>query len=353
MRRNLITIATIFIITAAILLLGNIITIGEKLGESIHPYAEYIFYLTILLLSVIFIIRPIIKVHCAPEFPVLAADRQADQAQLYAFAKRLSKNCNYINEPEIRKRHQQQLQDEIKASANDTETLKRLITQEVSLRIEGSKEMEVLGINNRIKEWGKTVFMVTAVSQNSKFDTLSVLLMNYKLISDIVLASGFRPTQPQLFKLYVRVLTTALITYCASQVLTDVDGVAPFDFGGDGDIDVAPSDISDADVDEGGFGSSIMENLKKLTIPGVLVGSAIDGCVNALLTLRIGYITRAYLTEGPQALSGVKNKRRVKRQAIKDSFKAMPAVIAHGSVSIGKTTAKILKGFFGSDSDND
>ena len=89
-----------------------------------------------------------------------------------------------------------------------------------------------------------------------------------------------------------------------------------------------------------------MHNLKKLTIPGVLVGSAIEGCINSLLTMRIGYVTRSYLTEGPAALSGVKNKRRVKRRAIKESLKSMPAVIAHSSAAIGKTTAKVLKGLF-------
>ena len=33
--------------------------------------------------------------------------------------------------------------------------------------MEGNREMGVLGVDNRIREWGKTVFLVTALSQNS------------------------------------------------------------------------------------------------------------------------------------------------------------------------------------------
>lgn len=348
MRRNLLLIAAIFFCAVLIILLGNVITIGDKLGQVTHVYVEYAFYAIIFLLLLIYVFRPIIKVHRAPEFPVLSVNEQWSGKELKGFAKRLASGCGYIPNLEIRKAHRQELVEKIKACGDNVEELKALVTNEVSLRIDGSKEMEVLGINNRIKDWGKTVFLVTAVSQNSKFDTLAVLVMNYKLISDIVLATGFRPTKPQMFKLYIRVLTTALITYCASQVFTDVDGVAPFDFSDTADIDPADagSDLADVDVDDAGFGTSLMNNLRKLTIPGVLVGSTIEGCINALLTMRIGFVTRAYLTEGPKALSGVKNKRRVKRRAIKDSLKAMPAVIAHSSAAIGKTTAAVLKGIF-------
>lgn len=249
---------------------------------------------------------------------------------------------------EKRKEHQNELIHNIQLHSAKVDELRAFIVEEVALRMDGNKEMNVLGINNRIKEWGKTVFMVTAISQNSKFDSIAVLVMNYKLISDIVLATGFRPTKPQLFKLYIQVLTTALITYCTSQVLTDVDSVAPFDFGDDVDIDEldADMDIDDIDVDESEFGSGIMGKLKKLTIPGILIGSAIEGCINALMTMRIGYVTRAYLTEGSQALSGIKNKRKVKRQAIGNAFKSMPGVIADSSAVIGKTVASKLKLLF-------
>ena len=98
----------------------------------------------------------------------------------------------------------------------------------------------------------------------------------------------------------------------------------------------------DVDLDEGNLGESIMSSLKRLEIPGVLLGSAMDGCLNALMTLRIGYITKAYLTKGAAALSGTKNKRNVKREAIKEAFGAMPSVIAVGGDALGRTASALL-----------
>ena len=137
---------------------------------------------------------------------------------------------------------------------------------------------------------------------------------------------------------------TGNAAYARHMQAADVDGVAPFDFGGGDDM----ADMDDIDVDVSGadFGSSVLNNLKKITIPGILVGSAVEGCINALMTLRIGYVTRTYLLEGSKALSGTKCKRKVKRQAIKDSIRTMPEIISEGSVVIGKTMADALKRAF-------
>jgi len=62
------------------------------------------------------------------------------------------------------------------------------------------------------------------------------------------------------------------------------------------------------------------------------------------MTLRIGYITRTYLQQGEEALTGIQRKRAVKLQAMKDALLTIPAVIASGSVIVGKkTTSLILK----------
>ncbi len=347
MKRNLFLIATIFLGIIATMLMGNIIVIGDKIGEITHVHVEYTFYGILLILAFIYLLRPVIKVHRAPELPVLSVDEEWNTRELNAFAKCLAANCDYISDAEKRKTHRRELLKNISFNSADAAGLQNLISSEIELRMDGDDELNVLGINGRIKEWGKTVFMVTAISQNSKFDTLAVMVMNYKMISDIVMASGFRPTKPQMFKIYVKVLTTALVTYCASQVFTDVDGVAPFDFLDGADAtDVSDIDMADVDEDGSGFGQTIMANLQNLKIPGILVGSAIQGCLNALMTLRIGYVTKAYLTGGPSALNGMNNKRNVKRLAIKSSFAAMPAVIAGGGAAVGKTISNVLSGIF-------
>ncbi len=343
MKRNLVLIIGVSLAVVTMMLMGNVIVIAEKLGEVCHTvYVEYAFYALILILAVIFIISPIIRVNNAPEFPVLAVDDEAETGELMKFGKRLASNCGYIRNAEKRKEHQISLKKELQLYSADHEQLKAVLSKELALRFEGDKGLDVLGIDARIREWGKTVFMVTAISQNGVFDSAAVLVMNYKLIEDLVLASGFRPTRPQMFRLYVRILTTSLISYCTSQVFTDMDGVAPFDIGpdavsvDDADVtDVNPEDIAGTSPELDGE-DSLTGLLSRFKIPGVVAESALQGAVNALLTLRIGYVTKTFLKEGPEALSGVKNKRAVKREAIRSAFKSLPGVVAGSASALGK-----------------
>lgn len=341
MKRNLITFSVAVILLILIFLVGNIITIGDKLGEA-SALLEWAFYAIISGMVVYFLLWPVIKLWKAPAFPALNVDGVCDTTQLKTFAKRLINNCDYIADDTLRTQHQISQKAVLKEIETDAEKLKEFINNEIKLRIDGSKDLNVLGINYRIKEWAKTVFVITAVSQNGKMDSLAVIGINLRLISDIVRASGFRPTKPQMIKLYIKVLTTSLITYITSNVLTDT-----MDFDPTTMVDDAPDVAADgADVDGLDFGNSLVTKLRKLPLAGVLLDSAIEGTVNALMTLRIGYVTKAYLKQGPEALSGIKAKRSVKRQAIKDSFKAFPSVIANTGAMVGNNVVKVLTFFF-------
>lgn len=341
MKRKLITLLVAVILLFFIFLLGNIITIGDKLGET-SPLLEWIFYALILGLIANYLLWPVVKLWKAPAFPTLNVDGVCDALRLKSFAKRLINNCDYIADDILRTQHQVSQKATLKVIETDVSKLKEFIAKEINLRIEGSKELNVLGINSRIKEWAKTVFVITAVSQNGKMDSLAVIGINLRLISDIVKASGFRPTKPQLIKLYIKVLTTSLITYISSSVLTDVMDFDPTDV-----VDDVPNVASDSiDVDGLDIGNSLVDKLRKLPLAGVLLESAIEGTINALMTLRIGYVTKSYLMLGPNALSGIKAKRKVKRQAIKDSFKAFPSVIANTGAMVGNNVVKVLTFFF-------
>lgn len=346
MSRNLKIIAVTFFFVIVNLILGNIIIIGDKLGQITHIYIEYSFYILMILLFCMYVVLPVYRVHKAPEFPTLSVEGKGSTKQLYTFAKCLSANYSYIKDEKIRKEQQEDFSKSIKNA--DTAKLKFVISKEIERRINGDKELGVLGINERIKEWAKSVFMVTAVSQNSKFDTIAVMLMNYKMISDIVLASGFRPTKPHMFKIYVKVLTTALITYCTSEVFTDVGGVAPFDISDD-DVSIEDNDVDaggEFNVDDESFSETVQSNLGNLKIPGILIGSAVQGSLNALMTLRIGYVVKAYLIEGSGALSGTRNKRKTKRMAIKSAYSALPSVVMSATGSLTKGTYNMLKKAF-------
>ena len=316
MKRNLLLIIGVFIGVLVILLMGNVITVAEKLGEICHTvYAEYAFYALIFILVLIFVIVPIIKVHTATEFPAMGmGDETSDIKKLRAFGKRLASSCGYIDNEEVRAGHQQTLKAEVEACGNDLEALKAVIDREVSLRFNGSKEMEISGVNARMKEWAKSVFMITAVSQNNLVDSTVVLVMNYRQIEDLVLATGFRPSRAQMFRIYANILTTTLVSYCTSEVLSDLAGE-----------------------------TTLAGALSNLKIPGVITESAVQGAVNALLTLRIGYVTRTFLMEGPDALAGRSRRREVSIKAFKEAFTAIPGVLAGTATAMGKGLFGLFK----------
>lgn len=362
MRRNLFIIVGIFLGVLALLVTGNIIIVGEKIAQVTHLWwTEYVFYALVLLLVCYYILFPIIRIHRAPQIPALNIQGEGDAEQLMAFGKTLSKHCAYLSDENtklnekqqmsVRKEHQQQLLQSLATHANDEVRLREIIQAELDLRFKGDKELGVLGVNGRIREWAKSVFMITAISQNRYFDSVSVMYLNLRMIYDIVLASGFRPSNRQLFRMYGSILTTALITYAVSEALTSTPSVAPFDFGDlDSTAEAAGDDVADIDPDDVDLseqlsdseGLSVYSILRRIKIPGVVVGAALDGTINALMTLRIGYITRTYLQQGAKALKGIQNKRTVKRQAMVEAMTNVPAVIVAGSGVVGARTSKFL-----------
>ena len=377
MKRNLLIITLLFLGSFVILLLGNIIIIGEKIASLSHvAWAEYAFYALILIVFYAVVIRPVIRVHRAPQMPALSIDGEWDTAQLIAFGHKLADNCNYISKdktcPELRKLHQQKLREDLERYATDKEELVQILSDELKLRIEGGELREasgpraedmhsvrIIGINRRIIEWAKSVFMITAISQNGRLDTISVLYMNYKMIEDVIIASGFRPTRQQLFRQYVNILVTSLMTFVASEVFNDMGSVAPFESLADpssdaaSDIDLSDAAVDGADVDPDDIGDTVsggtgfLSILFGVKIPGVVIGSICDGIVNSLMTLRIGYVTRNYLVDGMNSLNGIKAKRKAKRAAVKEALKSLPKVVVVGTSFVGKGAMNIILNIIG------
>ena len=377
MKRNLLIITLLFLGSFVILLLGNVIIIGEKIASLSHvAWAEYAFYALILVVFYVVVIRPVVRVHRAPQIPALSIDGEWNTAQLVAFGHKLADNCNYIPKdkscPELRKLHQQRLREDLERYATSKEELVQIISEELKLRIEGGELKEtsgphiedmysvrIIGINRRIIEWAKSVFMITAISQNGKLDTVSVLYMNYKMIEDVIVASGFRPTRQQLFRQYVNILVTSLMTFVVSEVFKDMGSVAPFGSLADqssdaaSDIDISDASVDAADVDLDDIGDTVsgdtgfLSILSNVKIPGVVIGSICDGIVNSLMTLRIGYVTRNYLIDGMNSLNGIKAKRKAKRAAVKEALKSLPKVVVVGTSFVGKGAMNIILNIIG------
>ena len=371
MKRNLLIITLLFLGSFVILLLG------EKIASLSHvAWAEYAFYTLLLVVFYVVVIRPVVRVHRAPQIPALSIDGEWNTAQLVAFGHKLADNCNYIPKdkscPELRKLHQQRLREDLERYATSKEELVQIISKELKLRIEGGELKEtsgpriedmysvrIIGINRRIIEWAKSVFMITAISQNGKLDTVSVLYMNYKMIEDVIVASGFRPTRQQLFRQYVNILVTSLMTFVVSEVFKDMSSVAPFGSLADqssdaaSDIDISDASVDTADVDLDDIGDTVsgdtgfLSILSNVKIPGVVIGSICDGIVNSLMTLRIGYVTRNYLIDGMNSLNGIKAKRKAKRAAVKEALKSLPKVVVVGTSFVGKGAMNIILNIIG------
>ncbi|MBR5729758.1 MAG: DUF697 domain-containing protein [Prevotella sp.] len=301
MKRNLFLIATVFLCILFILLAGNVITIGEKIYELTGvKYIEYGFYLLILLLFVYVIIVPFAKLHHTPTFPKLqvSEDEELDDdeqiAQLTKFSKKLSNNLYYLPEEE-RQQHKEAFLAEVKQYYN-ADDMKRIVQKELDERYKKVK--------SHIHEWAKTEFLITTVSQSSRIDAIASLVINFRMIADLIRCSGFRPTNRQLFNQYCRILATSLFSYYISDGLNSLASSA----------DSAADGMIDADLDtfsEAGFLGSI----SSIKLSGIVSTSLIDGALNTLLTLRIGYVTLAYLKSGSKALAG-KNGVKVRRKAM-------------------------------------
>jgi hypothetical protein len=208
-------------------------------------------------------------------------------------------------------------------------------------------DVRIKCIDRRIMNYGSKVFIVTAISQSDRFDALTTLVLNYRMIDDIIRASGFRPTRAQLIKQYGRILAAAFLSYFVSSSLdsdgvtialgdsatdgladsaaasTDglVDGIDNIDFD-IADVDLAAFDLADIDLSNVDYSKL----LKSIKIPGIAINSILDGIANTIMTLRIGYVTKSYLTKGANELKG-KRGARVRKEAMKAALLNFPKLL--------------------------
>lgn len=309
----------------AVLLIGNIFTIGGKIGAipTVGNYMEGIFYVAIVVAVVYYIIRPIYCIQHAPESPKLSCDSEMSADDLHSFGRRLALNCYYIADETMRNRHCKLLRQNIEKNAGNKLELQSIIDKELKLRFKGDSTLKVKGIDRRIIEWAKTVFVTTSISQSSKLDTALVFYLNLKMMEDIIRASGFRPSRKQLIKTYARIVTTAIVAYGVSEVLEDADlediAGTVVDTAGDASDSILP-DVLHGAIDNIGswIGKSTM---------GFLLKSAGDGAVNCLLTLRIGFVTKQYLRYGRAAITGSRNRSQTRKTARREAYKHIKDIV--------------------------
>ncbi len=271
----LVGIGTLFLLS--MMMLSSVLDIGDRLAK-ISVYLEYSFYVVISVMIFFLVINPIRIVVFSPSLCIATA-MEKDSNKSKKIYKRVAKNIldnNELTEEEITKLE----------NYTSPEELKDAIYYAYENSIKKS-------INKIIYNSAKTVMISTAISQNAKVDMYSVVACNLKMIKDIVVISGFRPSMKRLSKLSLNVLTTALIAEGLEDL--NIDDILP---------------------------SSTMNALGEIPLIKPVLSSVMQGTSNGLLTLRVGFVCRKYLF-GDMG----QTKSEIRAEAFKESIKMLPILI--------------------------
>jgi uncharacterized membrane protein YcjF (UPF0283 family) len=288
-------VATGLIILFLLILTSSILDIGERL-RLIHEYVEYTFYGVCVLLVWFLILNPIRIVLTSPSLSIVTT-LEKDTPKAHQIYKSVTKNILKNNDTTLSLEERAALEnyhgyDELRDALN--------------LVMNGSVKKQ---INKIIIKNAKTVMLSTMISQNSKLDMISVVSMNLKMVKEIVVACGFRPSMKNLSKLTVNVASTALIAEGLESMRLE---------------EVLPTQSIQA--------------LESVPLLKPIISSVTQGVANALLTIRIGLVTRGYLFTNSKKAS----KAQIRAEAFKDALIILPMVV--GEV-IAYFPSKVIKFF--------
>lgn len=285
-----------FIILFIFILLSSVLDVGERLAN-IHPYVSYGFYGLVTILVYVLILRPVHIIAFSPSFSVETTVDQTKPSKNRKLHKRVAKRL--IEQGDLPESEIELLEEAMGDSVALTGALNHTFSHHVKKKI-----------NKIIKKNAKTVMISTAISQNGRLDFFTVVAVNLKMIKEIVVLCGFRPSFKNLSKLTVNVFTTALIA----------EGLENLDLN-----DLLPTSTVNAIGD----------------IPFIrpIISSVIQGVSNALLTLRIGIVTRKYLFSDAKEIT----KEEIRRGALLEAAKMLPVVIADALVMFPKRIANLFK----------
>lgn len=264
-----------------IFLIASLIDIYE-LCAKLHPYFGIGAVAFLILLLIIFVLRPIVVALSTPCFTLDIAEGKS-KAEIsrknYRKLKRVAKNIIHTNEnvsEESKKAIEKAIGDKRQLNA----VLKRIYDTEINA-----------DINRLIRKKASEVLIATAISQNNKFDAATTIVLNIRLIMQIVVRCGYHPSYPQLSKLIVKVMRNAMIAYTVQSLNLEEIVVSGIDKLVKGTLSAIPG---------------LNEISKSLT----------QGAANALLTLRIGILTRKYLYEEYDIQASIGNLEEIDNEIL-------------------------------------
>lgn len=285
-----------FILLFVLILLSSILDVGDRLN-AVHPYVEYGFYGLSFILVYLLILRPVHIILFSPAFSV---ETTLDDAKVinHGVHKKVAKRL--LEDPNLSEDNQTRLNDALKSNPEDLKlALNHVFTHHVK------KEMNAV-----IKKHAKTVMLSTAISQNGRLDFFTVIVVNLKMIKELVVMCGFRPSFKNLSKLTVNVFSTALIA----------EGLENMDI-----TELMPT--------------STVNTLGEVPFIKPVLSSVTQGISNALLTLRIGIVTRKFLFSDAKEIT----KEEIRRTALIEAAGMIPAVAGDALMILPKRIASLFK----------
>lgn len=273
-----ISIAIGCLIVFTLMLLSSVINIGERLRK-IHVSVEIAFYVLVFLIVFWVIINPIRIILTSPSFEIcttLDPDSHKVRSVYRAVARNMAKNQNVDEEHRLlltKYKNYDELQMNMTVVFHDC--IKK-------------------NLNNIIIKKAKTVLISTAICQNARMDMITVFSVNLNMIKDLVTECGFRPNMTNLSKLTINVFSTALIAEGLESISID---------------DILPNSVNNA--------------LGQIPFIKPVMASVTQGIANALLTIRIGCVTRKYLFRDGNIIT----KEDIRKSAFKDSLILLPMVL--------------------------
>ncbi|HOW38187.1 MAG TPA: DUF697 domain-containing protein [Bacillota bacterium] len=275
-----------------LLLLSSVLSLGERL-RTVAPFLEYAFYALSAALFLLLVVRPIMIVVLSPTFSMDSLfDEQTNAAKNFAMYRKVTKNL--LEESYLSEEQKQCLRDAL----NDPMALKTALSAVFDVPVK--KE-----INQMIVRHAESVFLSTAISQNGRLDLAAVLVINLRLIKELVVKCGFRPSYASLGKLALNVMTAAIV----AESLEDINFNELF-----------PNQ-----------GLKILDEVPFLKL---VTGSLAQGAGNALLCLRVGIICRNFLFMN---LKG-QTRAQIRKFAFGEAVLLFPSVIAE---SIKKMPSRV------------
>lgn len=273
-----ISIAIGCLIVFTLMLLNSVINIGERIRK-IHVSVEIAFYVLVFLIVFLVIINPIRIILTSPSFEIcttLDPDSHKVRSVYRAVARNMAKNQNVDEEHRLlltKYKNYDELQMNMTVVFHDC--IKK-------------------NLNNIIIKKAKTVLISTAICQNARMDMITVFSVNLNMIKNLVTECGFRPNMTNLSKLTINVFSTALIAEGLESISID---------------DILPNSVNNA--------------LGQIPFIKPVMASVTQGIANALLTIRIGCVTRKYLFRDGNIIT----KEDIRKSAFKDSLILLPMVL--------------------------